>query len=65
MKLILALTKRAVHSGLLTALVGECIAHSVLILAMMVVLSAILLTARGVEWLFPHTVRALLKALHW
>ena len=65
MKPILALTKRSVPSGWLTALATEVISQSILILAMIVILGAVLLTARGVEWLFPHTARAVLKVLPW
>jgi hypothetical protein len=64
MKPILAFTKRSVPSGWLTALATEVISQSILILAMIVILGAVLLTARGVEWLFPHTARAVLKVLH-
>ena len=65
MKPILAFTKRSVPSGWLTALATEVIGQSILILAMIVILGAVLLTARGVEWLFPHTARTVLKVLHW
>ena len=54
MKPKLAFTKRSVPSGWLTALATEVISQSILILAMIVILGTVLLTARGVEWLFPH-----------
>jgi hypothetical protein len=60
-----AFARRSVHSGLLTAFAADIIAHSLLILAMLAILSAAVLTARGVEWLFPHTASAIAKVLHW
>ena len=65
MKPLPAFAKRSAPSGLLTALVANVVTHFLLILVLLSVLIVGLLTARGVEWLFPHTASAIAKVLHW
>lgn len=65
MKPLPAFARRSAPAGLLTATIANVVAHSLLILTMLGLLSAGLLTARGMEWLFPHTASRIAKVLHW
>ena len=63
MRILPAFAKRSAPSGLLTALIANVVAHFLLILALLGILSAGLLAAWGVEWLFPHTASAIAKIM--